>query len=171
MGEAIKTRRGRETTSPINPNIFYNNGFENIEVTGGWVGGYTLGNGSISKEADHLKLAVTGNVSGGSERAYVTEIKVDVTDISLLKIDWGCSYTGIYPSSVYSVMAVASNKTANHNNGYSGRVLVYEPFARKIDSINVSALSGTYYIRVHSVWAGGDATDQILKVYKIWGEE
>lgn len=38
-----------------------------------------------------------------------------------------------------------------------------------VDSVNVSSLTGSYYLRIHAAIAWNDSTS-LIRVYKIWGQ-
>ena len=155
----------------INPNTdpsFYNAGYENKPKTGGWVATDLEGNpqGSQSKESGYLYLdARNGTQNENNSRGYTTDIKIDLTNLTTLYIDWENIGTA---SANMSSLEAASVK--NPRTSYSTWVYQHYNFTRKISSIDVSTLNGLYYIRVHALAYGEGTWSSKLKVYKIWGE-
>lgn len=135
---------------------FYNEGMQ--EVT--WSNGYSAGGGSQSKNADHMLLTV----SASSERAYVTDVLIDLKPISKLCVEW---------SSVGQVVIGALNVSTDKN----GDLTTYDarssksPFnsgSRLVNELDVSNLSGQYYIRVHA-FNNSNENNTSLKIFKVWG--
>lgn len=103
-----------------------------------WIVGYSSGsNGSQSKEADHLYL----NVTSTSRRTWVTEIAIDLTPLSTLYVDWSLTRN----SNGSTGFQVATNR--DDNSSVTG-ISFNSSFARREDSLNVSALSGAHYIKI-----------------------
>lgn len=154
--------------NPSRSGIFYDAGYENIPLTGGWVATDLEGDpqGSQSKELGYLYLdARNGTQNANNSRGYTTDIKVDLTNLTTLYIDWENTGTASANMSSFEAAAVKDPRTT-----YSAWVYQYKNFARKISSFDVSALNGLYYVRVHAVAYGEGAWSSKLKVYKIWGE-
>ena len=153
----------------------YDAGEEYTDITGGWVAGYTENaNYSQSKEADHLYLKQ--GAAGGSNkigyRTYVTENAIDLTDWNTIKSEWEGNRASSWTNNRASFV-VSTNKTANYttNNGITERV--NQVFATTTDSIDISALSGNHYVRVHVRGATNSVGTQYwteAKAYKIWLE-
>ena len=133
----------------------YKEGNEYEHLTGGWVHGYTRNaNYSQSKESDHLYAKVSSSVNwdannvSGTEgvRTWVTDELIDLTEFNQIKIQW--ANIGVDHSSVFSTFAVSPNKTGNYTD-YTERVWLQYAFDRE-DVIDISSLSGGYYVRVHA---------------------
>ena len=136
----------------------YTAGTENVA----WVEGYSNGDGSQSKEADHLRVDRPG-LDG--ERTWVTDAAVDLTAWSMLKVEWEASGAG--GASDTASLVVSTNKTASAAT-YDARVQSIGTFPRLEQSIDISALSGNHYVRIHSTHTG-DAEGP-LYAYKVWLE-
>ncbi len=131
-----------------------------------WVAGYSEGSGTQSKESDHLHLYAynpSGSVYG--YRTYVTDVAIDLTSINTLKIDWVGTKTGSYAAAYF---AVGMNKA---DLGMNASINQTATFSRTIDSLDVSALTGSYYIKI-IVWGDRDTTTHSFTadVYNVWGE-
>jgi hypothetical protein len=133
-----------------------------------WVVGYSEGDGSQSKEADHLYL-LAAQSNGTAERTYVLDYKVDVTDYTVLKIDWEDTVTGTSTNKQHAV-CLSDVKTGSMAT-YDYRLYREQSFERTIDSLDISLVSGEYYIRVHGRdnYASGTRSGEV-KAYKIWLE-
>ncbi|EGW39093.1 hypothetical protein [Desulfosporosinus sp. OT] len=155
-GQTIFVNNGELTL--INPNnpILYNHGIENLV----WGTGYSTGTGVQSKETDHLHLeAVNG------ERAYVTPVKVDLSNITTLKADVAVTrYSAVGNPTFYLI--VSSNP--------AGSASVYDAMQSSLGltgilALDVSALTGEYYVRIHAKCAS-DSSWLHADINKIWGE-
>lgn len=143
---------------------YYTNGVEDAT----WVEGYSFSaSGSVSKNADHLYIKA-GNESGTSARTYVTDLSVDLTNIKTLYIEW--ENIGIASNSNNSYLIASTDKIGTTAT-YNARFHKYNRFVKRIDALDVSALTGNYFVRVHATDTNStaDATSEI-KVYRVWGE-
>lgn len=144
---------------------YYTEGVEDVD----WVVGYSIGNGAQSKEAGYLHLELSDNATGSGNRTYVTDTLIDLSLIKTLKFeleitdasdDFGARY------------GVSESKTSGNNSSY---YVVYDTKsgdrARSIYSLDVTAITGSYYIRI-AVMDTSTSEDRSGKVnvYKVWGE-
>ncbi len=140
---------------------YYNEGAEFASITGGWVTGYSNGTGSQSKETNHLYMQVSSGVNW--QRTYITDIKVDVTNISKLYVDWD----GIDSSTLGNhFMRLYTGK--NNTDSFNGAVSRQGSFSRMTEFIDVSAITGTYHISLFAF--SGSSSSSVLRVYKVYGE-
>ncbi len=146
----------------------YNEGDEVV----GWEVGIASGNGSQSKEADHLYIEATQR---SADFSYVTEVEVNFTGVNTLWVDWdqAVSNENIGPTN-RSYLNVGGNSDSGRDT-YDEQLLHIwdaDPHARRQDSLDVSGLSGNYLVRVHG--QGGDdfggGSHCKLKVHKVWVE-
>ena len=122
---------------------YYDEGKEGVD----WVVGYLQSAASTdySKQDDHLYLNAFGYPA---VTTYVTDVKVDLTDVETIEVDWSKSGNTSTESRAY--FTVSENKGTSYEDSVA--TLVYTSnFARRINVLNVSALSGDYYLRVHAV--------------------
>jgi hypothetical protein len=140
---------------------YYNYGGEDVE----WVAGFSSGISSVSKNIDNLYLMAED--VGYANCGYVTNVVVDLTNISKLKIEW--ENTGYISAANESYLNVSTVKNQNHGT-YNARLKLTNTFGKQISELDVSSLSGNYYIRVHAVdgYASGNRKSEI-KVYSIKG--
>ena len=119
-----------------------------------WVNGYSIGDGSQYLYTDSIYLNAD-HVRETSERSYVTDNPVDLTCINSIVIDWeNIGWDGENNKS-YLVVS-ASSKFGSYNNNDINLERI-KSFTRRIDTIDVSTLTGTYYIRIHAIddgWSG-----------------
>lgn len=153
-------------------NVFYNEGNENIDVTGGWVLGYVAGSEGyteFNKESTHLYLYSEGSItSTNTGRIGIsTEFKINLSRLRYLKIEWE-NNAGPQSSSVYFL--VGETQSDSHSE-YTAMVQEDNSFNRKVSILDVSGLSGEYYIRVHARSTANTDSINRVKIYKIWGEE
>ncbi len=119
---------------------YYDNGLEFIPL----VEGYSESVGAQSKESDHLHLEAT---SVKAQRAYVSELPIDLTHVNKLMIDW--KSVGAESNNNKSYLIVSTEKMGGLDVRTS--YLAYQnAFSRQWSSLDVSNLSGSFYIRVHT---------------------
>jgi hypothetical protein len=129
-----------------------------------WVSGYSAGgaNSSVYKSDDYLRLYATD----GAEATWVTDNAVDLTGIRYVSIEW--MNNGVTDETNNSFLVVSKSKTSNHNT-YDRRLERTGQFGEEEnltkDSLNVSALDGIYYIRIHSYSAEYFSRIRVYRVY------
>ena len=149
---------------------YYWEGEEFVETTGGWVEGETVQTGTQSKQADHLYLETTRS-GATAARVYTTDLVVDLTNITTLHVDWECTQAPSSDVNGASLFQVATSANKN-TSSFTATKTINGTFARKIDFIDVSGMTGTYHVRVR-IFIGVSASageKQILKTYRVWGE-
>jgi hypothetical protein len=138
---------------------YYNMGDENNAVTGGWGDGYDSGTGSKSKQADHLLLSTSGG-----NKVYETNSKVDLTNVSTIKIQMEGSSSSTQENSAMQLVV-------GSNDGGFDVAAVFRlggAVANATYELDVSALSGSYYLRCWSTSNTGYTNT--AKFYQVWGE-
>ena len=144
---------------------FYSEGDEYVDATGGWVAGFSLRDGSQSKQADHLYLYTSGNSTGGGIRSYETTLKIDLTDINTLEIDWE------FQSSVSGVgtriFGLAS--TVGENIYLATTKISDDTYGRKISDLDVSSVTGLWYLVARCASGSLTTDNSILKIYAVRG--
>ena len=131
--------------------IFYNLGDENTALTGGWSKTYSKGTHSFTKEADHLRLTANSTTFNGV--AASTANQIDFTDIDTLYVDWS-----ITNNAYYSQIRLTSTTADEANNALVFPLTNGHTWARKVDSIDVSSVSGLHYIQYLVI--GGSSTSE-----------
>lgn len=163
MAKGVKTRRGK-SKGKVNPYL-YNSGDENTLLTGGWVVGYSDGSGTQTKESNHLYLYAYGS-SYVPQKTYVTNNAINMTNINTLKVDW--EKTGSSYGSASLHLIVSKIKEGNRTQ-YDARV-VFSEIGRTTSQLDVSSLSGEYYVRINAN-SGSTLSGNYIsgKVYSIEG--
>jgi hypothetical protein len=128
-----------------------------------WVNGYSIGDGSQYLYTDSMYLNADQS-SGIAERSYVTDNPIELTCINSIVVDWeNVGWDGENNRS-YIVISSSSKYGKYDDNEISfGKI---RPFTRRNDTLDVSSLTGNYYIRVHAIDDGWDGTSTI-NVYSI----
>ncbi len=102
--------------------------------------------------------------------SFVTTDPIDLTPYSKLWISWeGKDYEPNYNEE--HAIVVSTIKTATRAT-YDARILRVGGFydnQGKIESLDISALNGSYYIRAH-VWNDSPPATAYTKVYSLWLE-
>lgn len=142
---------------------FYNLGTENLP----YVAGYSNGQGSISKQPDHLYVYAGGGATTDSQKTYVSNIAVSLLNINTIYIDWKSEGVGQEPN-ITVALCISTVKNGVFGT-YNATIYKKGAFARTVDSVNVSSLTGSYYLRIHAAIAWNDSTS-LIRVYKIWGQ-
>lgn len=129
-----------------------------------WVAGYSNDGGSQSKESDHLLMEVDRNNSN-PVRTWVTDSPIDLTNVDDVIFEWqGLSSSG-GATAVHRVAASTSK---------GGQLAVFDAeftrnatsFSRTTDTLDVSGLSGSYYIRFHIFYNSSVGTRSQL-IYRV----
>lgn len=166
LGTWLKGSRGQTVWD----GYLYKEGDEYVDITGGWVPGYSYYEGSQSKQPTHLLLIAHGGSAGTlyytGQRTYVINNTIDITEYSSLKVDW--ESTGYIGTQNRTHLVVSDNKT-DSCDVYTARLYFEANFSRRINTLDISGLSGSYYIRAHKSMYLQDYYPQ-LKVYNVWLE-
>ena len=165
MGEAIKTRR----TSSQELTHYYWEGEEFSSATGGWVTGIVGSEASLSKESDHLFASANGQNADFEQRMalWVTDNLIDLTEINILYIEW--ENTGDTVDSNRSYFIAGGTKNGN-TGSFDVRLEKLNTFNKTIETIDVSALTGNYYIRCGCRDSSSVVNSNAqVKIYKIYG--
>ena len=160
MGEGLIVRRGILEPPAI---MLYDSGNEFIEMTGGWVAGFSQGQGSQIKQVSNFILTTDGNIA--SRRTYETNNKVDLTNIEKINVDWEGRFIAGNISSCR--VKIVDSKNTNVSVVITSFTINNTAFSRRTNNIDVSAITGSYYISVQ-VWHDAIETNSYeLKVHKI----
>lgn len=151
------------------PVLLYDEGNECNIITGSWVSGYSKSTGGSAKNETNLYLYAVGNYNDQSEAewTFVTDKSINLSRIRTLYFD--CEKTGSSDDGA-SFRFVVSTEKMGSSKQYDARVSS-NAVVRKILSLDVSSLTGEYYIRLHS-WTGSPHDTKYMKgyVYKVWAE-
>lgn len=167
MGEALKTRRGKS----IDPLTFYNNGNENVAVTGGWVTGFSENAGTQSKKSDHLFQRTTYTQGLNNTRTWVAGSKINFADITTLYFELDIDATVIQSTSYVRVAVVTnSNGVGSVADTALTQLNLILP-GKNIYTVDVSGVSGEYYISILQELKSTENSSSFIdtKIYKVWG--
>lgn len=144
---------GTEVFSSFNPILFDTDGSGSTENTSFVTGFNTGGSNAVTENfydsslsSYSTRLNVPG-ITGVSEIGWVTDVTVDLTGYSSLEVTWRQAGTANNNNS--SRLVVSTNKTADSNT-FDARATAINTFSLTTTSLDVSGLSGSYYIRVHA---------------------
>jgi hypothetical protein len=162
----------------LNKVTMYDNGYENVELTHGWVQGYIAGsNITQSKEVDHLKISISSKVAS-LERQWVTDTTIDFSKISILKALVDTSGLedpeGQGQHGTWVIFQVCA--AADKSNTFVNNVAYYVTWTNGTNltlELDTSSLNGVYHVKLllgtsTSNWGTGSAE---LKIKKVWGEK
>lgn len=164
----VKSYQGSEWVDWFSGTYIYKNGDQCTDITGGFTtipssGGYWDGAPQVSYNADHIACSGRSNASYPSFTSTVNMI--DLTNIKTVVINVA-SFTG----GVYTHGRIAATKT-NANHGSLGGAAASKKFeitnTGEIE-LDVSSLSGAYYIAFGASFEAGDSGT--LKVTEAWIE-
>lgn len=105
-----------------------------------------------NNSAEHYKYVYTYASGRIGETSAVTSNAIDLTNFSRLVIVWGGSTTGTSGTSIecYAALCVSVSKTDNYLTNNATIFKDRASFDIVTETIDVAALIGLYYIRVHS---------------------
>jgi uncharacterized protein YlxP (DUF503 family) len=145
------------TVLPGYNGILYEYGTEYVK----WIQGYKDGTGVFTRDEDNFLVTQTTAISNNY---IVTEVTIDVTNLSSIKIDW--EQVGTMDSTSRARIGIgAVRDDANYENGFLSELTA---FTRKITTLDVSGDTGAQFLKVMALTSGG--TNSQVKVYRIWGE-
>jgi hypothetical protein len=150
---------------------YYTNGTQNVA----WTTGYSLGSFGFVSFGSSSIFVYAGSSSGESttnQRTARTTNTVDLTNISTLYIDWQGITSS--PATLQTANFIVSTSSTGTFSTFNARTqVIFSSFGgdRRTSSLDVSGLTGNYFIRVHS--RDGSSTfgrwNEII-VYRVWGE-
>jgi len=152
--------------APTSTTILYEDGYEYVD----FVEGFSRNNGSQEKKRDHLYLFAGEHQEKISvaERTYVTDDKIDLTDVTNITITW--KNTGANDNRNISALVVSTDKTWGYHR-YDKTYRKENTFDKRTDELDVSTINGEYYIRIHarddSATTGNRWQPSEIYVYKI----
>ena len=99
------------------------------------------------KEDDHLFLRAVRPGNFNLEETWVTIDTVTLTDWSQIEIDW--ENTGDNTNRNLSYLVVSDDQSGDHTV-FDARLDKQGSFGRTTDLLDVSGLTGDYYVRIHA---------------------
>ena len=146
--------------------ILYNEGTQVVPFTQG----YSLGSkGSVDFNSNHIYLSAGGQDAAANERSIRTTSTISLAGVKKIYIDWSAGRTGL---SQYAALIVSTTATASYTTNNANLIIPNPSFSRRIDSLDVTALNGNYYIKVHArdSRTTSGANDTKIALYAIYLE-
>lgn len=136
----------------------YNSGNECVDITGGW-GAVRL---KVTRNEDSINIVPTDQYTANAGLLY-TNNKIDFTNIETLYVN------GLNSSDIdaYFALEVAPTQTTVTGAVASANVPKRQTATASLDA---SALTGEYYVRVKTAWNPDSGDKGNCTIYKIWGE-
>lgn len=128
-----------------------------------WVEGYRIGLGAQGKLPDHL-YAFAEQSPSIQERTWVINQPLNLTGYDSIKIDALTETT-----KGKALLVVSGNKDGSHDQEVAAEASIITGGEREIFTLDVSGLSGEYYIRIH-VRTAGRGNSNYYRCYKVWLE-
>jgi hypothetical protein len=152
--------------SPIYVNI-YDAGSQSYSMTTGFSSGT---DGVVTYGGSFITVAAgfNGSNTTTNERTARTSSTVDLTNIKTLYIDWEAGFTGSTSQVAYFIVSTSSTGS---QSTFAARVVRFNTdTARAISSLDVSSLSGGYFIRIHQRdGSTSNLNGGRIFIYRIWG--
>lgn len=141
---------------------YYTEGTQNVD----WIKGRTAGDVTFNPsymEVTTLQNTVTVDASA------VTDSTVDLTNINTIYVDLS-TISGNSPKSPAVYICISTIKGGTYSQR-DARTTASGVLSRQILSVDVSGLSGSYYIRIHVYKANATYNAyHAVNVYNVWGE-
>jgi hypothetical protein len=145
--------------------LIYQDGKEYVPI----VEGISDGDGTVSRESDHL-LIETGQADAATRRTWVTAVVVDLTNVDTLAIEWEGTVASGSPE--FAIFIADKRKQGTHSTDFAAKLTKTANFSRSVDTLDVSGLSGYYFVRVHgrddSSVTNRDVNIKVYCIYKIF---
>ena len=124
--------------------ILYNEGTQVVPLNAS----YSLGsNGTVNFNSNHIYLSAGAFDTAANERSIRTTSMISLTGVKKIYIDWNGSSSGI---AQVIALIVTTTATATYTTNNAVLSVASPNFARRIDSLDVTALSCNYYVKVHA---------------------
>ncbi|MBM7577658.1 hypothetical protein [Jeotgalibacillus terrae] len=134
----------------------YKEGIEYIPMVQARLGG----TGSfVEKRASDIRIR-SGGQFNNENTSVATDIPIDLTNLSTLYVDWAASGPGDFS------VAISPVKNS-YFQSYTARIRNGSNFSRRVQSLDISSLSGEYYIIVHCVSGNLNFADVYLYELRI----
>ena len=127
-------------------NVLFKNGDQYSAITGGWAGYQEL-NVKVNI-GNSLKMNGTGTNNNNTLASIYTQNPVDVTYAKTLKLDDG-GVSAISGGGIkIGLSAIRPDSKANAQSVYSGNNIANAYYSRENSSLDISSVSGEYYVFV-----------------------
>ena len=122
--------------------FIYNEG----EFEEDWIEGLSNGEGSQSKEDDHLRTFAVG--TDMATRTWVSDFLVDVTDWDTLVVDWDINHTSDNELGAVGI-SVLENQQDDRPDEVAG-LRINDEQPRQENALDISDIEGEYYISTYA---------------------
>lgn len=155
-------------SNPIR-HLIYIDGTEHISM----VEGYSLRGGSYTEYDEYIRLIASESYNT-AVRTTVTDVAIDLRAVNKVFLEYICLYRNSYSYMGECYLVASTNKTGNYTT-YDARKQVQniqESISESyITFLDVSGLSGDYYIRCHAYDpSGSGGWGPSFNIKKIWTE-
>ena len=131
------------TGSQLVCSYLYDNGTQVVPFTTGYSTG---ANGSVTYDTSSIIISAGNMDTIVNERSTRTTNTIDLTNVKKIYIDWQVSMSGL---SQVASLVVSTVQTATYST--NNAILSYTTaFSRRLEALDVTALSGNYYVKVHA---------------------
>lgn len=137
--------------------MLYKNGEEYSAVTGGWAIVNKSGGGAGAKEANKIYLGYTGSANRRST-AY-TQKKVDVSKVSKLYVKANITTVGASIGGLFIGLSNQNTDAEPYENELFISQLHETATGEKLLSLDVSSISGAYFVCLHAHTTKCDITE------------
>jgi hypothetical protein len=137
----------------------YTEGVENIP----WVLGFNYNSGIAVKDSNCLRMNTYGPVSGGCFSTFVSDNPVDLTNYGSIEFDFE---TIGGAGSAYTIFSISSSKMGD---GLADTISIHKnaDFPRGTVKLNVSSKTGSYYIKISSIYSYAYTGNNVTKIFNI----
>lgn len=180
------SEKGQREQLDIRYNVYYfRDGDVCSDVTGGWTpvsyrknSYYTEGAPTVTNNQDSKTIAYRfTNVNRNNSGVYRTVNKIDVTNIDTLRFEISAEINTNISIAQFDIQIGISPLSAQYYDGNNNIVKVLTDIAgsipKKIENVDVSNVTGTYYIYVflNSATIGKTGNQNVVaELFNVWGE-
>lgn len=135
-----------------------------------WVPGESVAGGLQVKHSDYMYAEV--GETAVARKAWVTDVAVDLASVNTVYVDWDLIGSGSFSADgIGENLIIASTTKMGNHLVYDAIINLQGEYVRQVTALDVSALSGLYYIRVHAKDGSGSGTRKaVQKVCRVWLE-
>lgn len=130
-----------------------------------WVEGYSAGTGSQSKETSYFQLYAYSNGETAGARTYVTNNAINLTDISTIYMEIEAP-SGQGGTSSQFQMRIGTAKLDTSASAWVEKKI--PPYAKQTISLDVTSLTGNYYLKLYANASGTSGNNITVKITKVW---
>ena len=147
--------------------LYYFEGDENEDLTGGWIETYTEESFSTSKNDDNLEtIAIDGN----GRATFGTDLAVDLSDVNTLRVEWECPQVAETSGDARMILNAMDDPNVGEVAGDALLLIdnIDAPRERQEDTLDVSDISGEKRLRVGAWHGSSDVSGTTeVKTYQI----